>query len=74
MDDIEVASMYHQSEVNAKLANICANVASMNTSVDDNEERYCEDCGKLIPRKRIQAVPGATRCVTCQELFDESQR
>lgn len=27
----------------------------------------CEDCGREIPEKRRQAVPGCTRCIACQE-------
>lgn len=26
----------------------------------------CCECGEEIPRKRMEAVPGATRCVCCQ--------
>ena len=33
------------------------------------EGRYgrCVDCSKAIPRARLQALPFALRCVTCQE-------
>jgi phage/conjugal plasmid C-4 type zinc finger TraR family protein len=27
---------------------------------------FCEDCGHPIPQKRRHALPGCTRCVTCQ--------
>lgn len=27
---------------------------------------HCADCGEPIAEKRRQAVPGCTRCVTCQ--------
>lgn len=30
----------------------------------------CRLCGKDIPRKRLEAVPGATLCVSCQELME----
>jgi phage/conjugal plasmid C-4 type zinc finger TraR family protein len=30
----------------------------------------CEDCGDPIPEKRQRAVPGATRCISCQEQED----
>lgn len=26
----------------------------------------CEDCGKEIPKRRREAVPGCRRCVDCQ--------
>ena len=30
----------------------------------------CEDCGEAIPTARQQMVPGCTRCVYCQGLFE----
>ena len=36
------------------------------------EETYgtCEECGEPIEEKRLQAVPWATHCLSCQELAD----
>jgi DnaK suppressor protein len=36
------------------------------------EETYgtCEECGEEIEEKRLNAVPWATHCLTCQELAD----
>jgi len=31
-----------------------------------NSLTHCEDCDEPIPEARRQAVPGCTRCVTCQ--------
>lgn len=30
----------------------------------------CVDCGADIPEARRKAVPGCTRCVTCQEALE----
>ncbi len=30
----------------------------------------CEDCGRVIPARRRQVNPGATRCITCQTQFE----
>lgn len=30
----------------------------------------CEDCGRVIPARRRQANPGATRCIKCQIIFE----
>jgi hypothetical protein len=30
------------------------------------EARLCESCSKPIPKERLQALPGATRCAACQ--------
>lgn len=32
----------------------------------------CQTCGKDIPLARLQAVPGATRCVKCQQKTEQS--
>ena len=39
------------------------------------EGRYgrCVDCGKAIPDARLQALPFALRCVTCQEQRETQQ-
>lgn len=34
------------------------------------DERYCEDCGELIPAARIKAIPYAVRCVDCQTKLE----
>jgi phage/conjugal plasmid C-4 type zinc finger TraR family protein len=31
---------------------------------------FCDDCDDVIPEERLQAVPGATRCVLCQTLAE----
>jgi RNA polymerase-binding transcription factor DksA len=36
----------------------------------ENVIRTCEECGREIPRKRIEAAPNATLCVACQEAAD----
>lgn len=39
-----------------------------------NEGVYgiCADCEQVISAKRLQSFPNATRCIVCQELFEES--
>ena len=31
----------------------------------------CTDCGSLIPTLRLQALPEASRCITCQERSEQ---
>ncbi len=31
---------------------------------------HCKDCGEDIPEARQLAIPGVTRCIDCQELFE----
>jgi len=37
--------------------------------IDSEEYGVCMDCGNAISRGRLEAIPWAVRCVTCQELF-----
>lgn len=37
----------------------------------DGSFGHCESCGERIPPKRLQAVPYAPCCVSCQELRDQ---
>ncbi|ACL05249.1 transcriptional regulator, TraR/DksA family [Desulfatibacillum aliphaticivorans] len=31
----------------------------------------CQDCGDPIPEARRKAVPGCTRCLDCQETYEQ---
>ena len=35
------------------------------------DEIRCEDCDQEIPPKRLAAIPGVTRCITCQTLVEQ---
>ena len=34
----------------------------------------CEDCSQQIAAERLQALPDATRCVSCQSAWDQGNR
>jgi DnaK suppressor protein len=34
----------------------------------------CEDCGKQIGDERLEALPDATRCITCQAEWETGNR
>ena len=38
----------------------------------DGTYGLCEDCGEDIPAERLKIVPGAVRCVLCQEKAEKS--
>ena len=33
--------------------------------IDDGTYGICEDCGAKIPKKRLEAIPYASKCVKC---------
>ena len=39
--------------------------------IETDEYGWCEGCGESINVRRLQAVPWAARCVTCQEESEE---
>lgn len=42
--------------------------------IDDGVYGICVDCGKAITQKRLQYYPNATRCLLCQEAYEEQSR
>lgn len=42
--------------------------------IDDGTYGVCEACNKLIPHKRLAAVPQAKLCIKCQELEEKKKR
>ena len=64
MDDIDFATVTIEQEIERQIIA----VRMKNRMAESAFE--CEDCGGRIPQKRRLAVPGCTRCVGCQELFE----
>ena len=41
--------------------------------IDDGTYGLCIDCQSPISEKRLKLYPNATRCLSCQELFEEGR-
>lgn len=39
--------------------------------IEDGTYGICVDCHEPISEKRLKSYPNATRCILCQELFEE---
>jgi len=39
--------------------------------LEDGSYGICVDCGQPISEKRLKSFPNATRCLACQEMFEE---
>nr|DAR60790.1 MAG TPA: DksA-like zinc finger domain containing protein [Caudoviricetes sp.] len=35
---------------------------------------FCEDCDEPIPEMRRNKIPGCTRCVECQTIYETKQK
>jgi DnaK suppressor protein len=42
--------------------------------IDDGSFGSCERCGETIGDKRLDAMPSARYCITCQRLAEQEQR
>ena len=42
--------------------------------IDEGSYGFCDDCAEAIERKRLSAVPGATRCRRCQDKLEQGLR
>ncbi len=40
--------------------------------IDDGSYGICIDCEQPIPERRLSYYPNATRCLACQEAFEDS--
>ncbi|KOE31970.1 TraR/DksA C4-type zinc finger protein [Aggregatibacter actinomycetemcomitans] len=49
-------------------------VSAQQFAVAMNTARYCIDCGVLIHPSRVKAMPHCVRCISCQQLHEESQK
>lgn len=68
MDDIDIVNEANEVFVSMKLKSVSLAVGT-GLPVPETP-RPCEDCGEIIPLKRVQAIPATRRCISCQELFE----
>jgi DnaK suppressor protein len=57
----------HEEVVRRRLADRSRELAEAFERVRDGTYGICRTCGCRIPRRRLQALPTATLCVSCQE-------
>jgi DnaK suppressor protein len=44
------------------------------TMLDEGTYGLCMDCGEHISEKRLKLFPNATRCLVCQEAFEDVEQ
>lgn len=65
---------YADESAIASEQHFAASLAAVLRPVFGPSKTECEDCGCPIPAARRRAVPGCTRCVTCQQNFEIDTR
>lgn len=71
-DVADVASEYEQRDRDLALAKRRSEPVE-DPDEDDAGNRYCLDCGEIIPKARVEAVQ-AVRCVGCAGAKERGQR
>lgn len=71
-DEADVAAEFEERERRAALASIMAG-PSEDPDEDGEGNRYCLDCGEIIPQERVKAVQ-AVRCVHCAGLRERGRK
>jgi len=56
----------HQQAVLNQLRQTLVQVQAARARLDAGTYGICDDCARPIPSERLQAIPYATFCVTCQ--------
>ena len=49
-------------------------IAEAMRALADGSYGSCKDCGRPIPPERLEAVPEAVRCISCQRHFEGGYR
>lgn len=72
MDDIDRAQQREQFDREQAIAAAAAPDQAKPLYIDGLP--CCCECGAVIPKARLDALPTAARCIECQGVFDKQQR
>ena len=73
MDDADAAQLREDEQRDRSIAAIRLR-ATLDRWQQGVEPRDCTVCTDPIPKERLKAVPGATRCTPCQEAYERTMR
>jgi DnaK suppressor protein len=75
-DEVDVAIDSAQTEISSHLAETesreLAAVEAALERIREGNYGKCEGCGAKIPKARIEALPYATLCISCQREMEET--
>lgn len=69
-DDADMAQLVQEREVAAAISLVVHRREGEGPEYVDGVA-CCRDCGEPIPKKRLAAMPGVSRCVDCQQAADQ---
>ena len=68
IDEVDLEATIERSE-----ARLLDKVTAALARVERGTFGRCEDCGKTIAPGRLEALPYASRCVECEQDFEQSR-
>lgn len=75
MSDVcDQAAAHAQRALHVSIWHMQVRIANMMTASKLPEVRRCVDCDIIIPKARLAIIPGAIRCVKCQEIYESCHR
>tara|TARA_R110002073_G_scaffold158622_1_gene313912 strand:+ start:300 stop:521 length:222 start_codon:yes stop_codon:yes gene_type:complete len=69
MDDVDRAKIIEQKNRSASVQ-AALNTKSKREQMLIDGVPHCVDCYEEIPVQRLSALPGAVRCVECEEIME----
>lgn len=77
-DEIDIAQVMAINEMVEKLSlrdrAMVFRVSEVIRKIDEGRYGLCEDCGEVIPEKRLLALPLCTTCVDCAERAERNAK
>lgn len=63
----ELAEFETKASIEGELEDSLRDVDDALAKIDEGTYGVCEDCGREIPTDRLEALPQARLCISCQE-------
>lgn len=57
--------------INHKFARVVPNLTRAVAKARQGTREICDNCEGEIPKERLEVVPGAIRCIHCQERYEK---
>jgi len=77
-DEVDLARHDIGKEIFHELSDAQENLLELISSALEKIERmtygFCEKCGKMIPKKRLEALPWVRYCIKCQTNIDKLRK
>lgn len=70
-DDVDYASELEERRIDDAMAEVRLRREAENKAREHLSERECEECGEIIPIKRLKVVPLARLCINCQTEMEK---